>query len=65
MTDCRNLPPARSDAEKRPSYHHGTLQAALIEAIRGHFDDLELDAALAGLARLRAELSGTGDGAAT
>lgn len=32
MTDCRNLPPARSDAEKRPSYHHGTLQAALIEA---------------------------------
>ena len=43
----------------------GDRQAALIEAIRGHFDDLELDAALAGLARLRAELSGTGDGAAT
>ncbi|MCZ0737015.1 TetR/AcrR family transcriptional regulator [Phreatobacter sp. AB_2022a] len=32
MTDCRNSPPAASGPERRPSYHHGTLQAALIEA---------------------------------
>lgn len=38
-------------------------QTALIEAIRGHFDDLELDAALAGLARLRVEFGRAGDGA--